>query len=189
MVVAESLLVFSAVKSAVALCKGAIQTSNDVKGLYSGLDQLFKSREDAAKAIAAKKKKAEPKSKLRKLFTKTTHENEEDDLSLGAIAALVIEQRQLERSIENLARSIDNKYGFGTFAEIEDLRNKKLEERKVQKAKDKKIAKQKALATEETHERIYRYFLEFLKIVGVILLGLGMAYTVWINRCQGTGCI
>ena len=186
MVVAETMIAFSLVKGAVELCKNALDTAEAVKGIYSGLDQLFKHRDAASRAIAEKKKQVKPKSKLRQMFTRTTQEDDDDDLSVGAVAAMVIEQKKLDREILNLSIRINNKFGSGTW---EEIREQKLAERKVQKAKDKKAAKQKALDDEETHQRIYRYALEFLKIVFVVLLGIGMAYTVWINRCQGAGCI
>ena len=52
MVVAETMIAFSLVKGAVELCKNALDTAEDVKGIYSGLDQLFKHRDAASRAIA-----------------------------------------------------------------------------------------------------------------------------------------
>jgi hypothetical protein len=41
MVIAESLLVFSLVKGAVDAVKSALDTAEDVQGIYKGLDALF----------------------------------------------------------------------------------------------------------------------------------------------------
>jgi len=187
MVVAETMLAISLVKGGIDLVKGALDSAEDVKGIYNGLDQLFAHKDEVDKQLVAKKKAVKPKSKLHQLFVKTTQEDD-DDLSVGAVAAMVIEQKKLDREILNLSIRINNKFGDGTWEEIIGIREQKLEDRRVQHVKDRKAAKQKALEAEEMHQRMYRYALEFLKIVGVIIIAAVMFYAVWVNRCQGVSC-
>jgi hypothetical protein len=54
MVIAESLLVFSLVKGAVDAVKSALDTAEDVQGIYKGLDALFHHKDAAEQEIAKK---------------------------------------------------------------------------------------------------------------------------------------
>ena len=187
MVVAETMLAASLVKAAISTCRTVLETTEDVSSIYGSLDTLFKHKDAHTKELANKKKL--PSSKLRSSLSKTTHEDEEDETSIGAVAAEVLEQKSLDRAIENLARTINNKYGIGTWEEILELREEKIAEQKVKQEKQKKLTKQKNINAGERKKKLYHYAIEVLKVIFVIALGLGMAYTVWINRCQGSGCI
>jgi hypothetical protein len=194
MVVAETMLVFSAVKGAVDLCKSAVDTCEDVQGIYQGIDQLFNSKDAAEKVLAGEKNKSKkkPKSKMHQLFTRTTNENEDDDLSIGAVAAMVLEQKKLDREIENLGIRIDNRFGRGTWKEILDIREEKIAERK-KKEKEAAAAKaaaknDKRLRDENTQDKIIRYLLEAIKLSVIIAIAYGIFMYVWANRCVEATC-
>jgi hypothetical protein len=194
MVVAETMLVFSAVKGAVDLCKSAVETCEDVQGIYQGIDQLFSSKDAAEKVLAGEKnkKKKKPKSKMHQIFTRTTNENEDDDLSIGAVAAMVLEQKKLDREIENLGIRIDNKFGLGTWKEILDIREEKIAERKKEE-KEAAIAKaaaknDKRLGSEDIQDKIIRYLLEAIKLSLIIAVAYGIIAYVWANRCVEAAC-
>ena len=194
MVVAETMLVFSAVKGAVDLCKSAVDTCEDVQGIYQGIDQLFSSKDAAEKVLAGEKnkKKKKPKSKMHQLFTRTTNENEDDDLSIGAVAAMVLEQKKLDREIENLGIRIDNRFGLGTWKEILDIREEKIAERKKEE-KEAAIAKDAAkndrrLGGEDIQDKIIRYLLEAIKLSLIIAVAYGIIAYVWANRCVEATC-
>ena len=194
MVVAETMLVFSAVKGAVDLCKSAVDTCEDVQGIYQGIDQLFSSKDAAEKVLAGEKhkNKKKPKSKMHQIFTRTTNENEDDDLSIGAVAAMVLEQKKLDREIENLGIRIDNRFGLGTWKEILDIREEKIAERKKQE-KEAAIAKDAAkndrrLGGEDIQDKIIRYLLEAIKLSLIIAVAYGIIAYVWTNRCVEATC-
>ena len=113
--IAESLAAFALVKGAVDAVKSAVDTAQDVQGISSGLDALFHHRDAAARELKKKEKTAKPKSKLHKFFSKKTGEDTEDELSVGAVAAMVLEQKKIDRDILNLGIRIDNKFGEGTW--------------------------------------------------------------------------
>jgi hypothetical protein len=96
MVIAESLLVFSLVKGAVDAVKSALDTAEDVQGIYKRLDALFHYKDAAEQEIA--KKKPKPKSKLHAFFSKKMGDDD-DDLSVGAVAAMVLEKKKLDREL------------------------------------------------------------------------------------------
>tara|TARA_Y100001963_G_C6488456_1_gene312288 strand:- start:220 stop:585 length:366 start_codon:yes stop_codon:yes gene_type:complete len=83
------------------------------------------------------------------MFNKKMHEDEDDDLSVGAVATMVLEQKKMDREIMNLGIRIDNKFGEGTWTEILETRKKMIEEHNKQVQAQKELDKQHA---EETHD-------------------------------------
>ena len=187
MVVAESLAVFALAKTTINALKGAVDTAQDINSLYTGLDKLFHVKKQCELEVAKKKPK-KPKSKLHVLFTKTTKENSEDSLSVGAVAAMVLEQKKLDRQIKNLGIRIDNKFGYGTWDEILNTREKLLEERKVKKLEAKKPARKIKEKQNKTIDKIFNVIIDIFKIIFVILFTYGFGYIIWINRCVEGNC-
>ena len=138
--IAESLAAFALVKGAVDAVKSAVDTAQDVQGISAGLDALFHHRDAAARELKKKEKPTKPKSKLHNFFSKKTGEDTEDELSVGAVAAMVLEQKKIDRDILNLGIRIDNKFGEGTWDEILVTRKALLEERKEKRKKAKEAA-------------------------------------------------
>jgi len=138
--VAEILAGIALAKSAVSGIKSMIDTANDVGDIAHHIDNLFKSR-DQVKRDIHKNQNKKPKSKLRAMFTKTMGEDEDDDLSVGAVATMVLEQKKMDREILNLGIRIDNKFGEGTWTEILETRKKMIAEHKKQVEAQKEMDK------------------------------------------------
>ena len=103
--VAEILAGLALAKSAVSGIKSMIDTANDVGDIAHHIDNLFKSR-DQVKRDIHKNQNKKPKSKMRSMFNKKMHEDEDDDLSVGAVATMVLEQKKMDREILNLASEL-----------------------------------------------------------------------------------
>ena len=121
--VAEILAGLALAKSAVSGIKSMIDTANDVSDIAHHIDDLFKSR-DQVKRDIHKNQNKKPQSKMRAMFNRKMHEDEDDDLSVGAVATMVLEQKKMDREILNLGIRIDNKFGEGTWDEILETRKK-----------------------------------------------------------------
>ena len=136
---------FAVARQSIKLCKKALESANDVGQIASHIDTLFHSLEK--KPVAPSKKKKKAFSKLRTTLTKETHEEVEDDTSLGAVAADVLEHKKTMRQIENLSIRIDNKFGEGTWKQILEEREDRIKD-KAEKLKQKK--------EDEKLDRIYK---------------------------------
>jgi len=180
--IAESMAAFALVKGAVDAVKSAVDTANDVQGISSGLDALFHHRDAAARELKKKEKTAKPKSKLHKFFSKKTGEDEEDELSVGAVAAMVLEQKKIDRDILNLGIRIDNKFGEGTWDEIIQTRDNLLEERKATRKKAREAAAAQALEDEAFYDKIIRCIIEAGKLIGVLAAAVIAGAIIWMNR-------
>jgi len=180
--IAESLAAFALVKGAVDAVKSAVDTAQDVQGISSGLDALFHHRDAAARELKKREKPTKPKSKLHKFFSKKTGEDEEDELSVGAVAAMVLEQKKTDRDILNLGIRIDNRFGEGTWDEILATREALLEERKEKRKKAREAAAAQALEDEAFHDKIIRCIVEAAKLIAVISATVIVGAIVWANR-------
>jgi hypothetical protein len=186
--IAASLAAFALVKGAVDAVKSAVDTAQDVQGISAGLDALFHHRDAAARELKKKEKPTKPKSKLHKFFSKKTNVDTEDELSVGAVAAMVLEQKKIDRDILNLGIRIDNKFGEGTWDEILATREALLAERKEKRKKAKEAAAAQALEDEAFHDKIIRCIIEGGKLLAVLVGAVGVAIVIWINRCTGGDC-
>jgi len=126
---------FAVARQSIKLCKKALESANDIGQISKHIDHLFHTLEKKPDAPSKKKKKVF--SRLRTSFTKETHEEVEDDTSLGAVAADVLEHKKTMRAIENLGIRIDNKFGEGTWRQIQEERQHRIEEKKKQKEQKK----------------------------------------------------
>jgi hypothetical protein len=185
MVIAESLLVFSLVKGAVDAVKSALDTAEDVQGIYKGLDALFNHKDAAEREI--EKKKPRPESKLHAFFSKKMGDDD-DDLSVGAVAAMVLEKKKLDRAIENLGIRIDNKFGPGTWDEILATRDKMLEDRAAKQRDEKKAAAAQAHNEDKFWDTILYWVVEASKLGAVLIVAGGIIYWVWSSRCTEGTC-
>ena len=187
MVVAESLAVFALAKKTIDVVSSAVDTAESATSLYQGLDKLFHVKDQVAREVKKQQPK-KPKSKLHNIFNKVTKEDTEDDLSVGSVAAMVLEQKKLDRKILNLGIRIDNKFGEGTWDEILETREKMIAERKEKKRKAKQKQKQLEEEQEERWEKVWRALIELLKLIIVGIAAGGIGYLIWINRCMSGNC-
>jgi hypothetical protein len=168
--VAEILAGIALAKSAVSGIKSMIDTANDVGDIAHHIDNLFKSR-DQVKRDINKNQNKKPKSKLRSMFNRTMKEDEDDDLSVGAVATMVLEQKKMDREILNLGIRIDNKFGEGTWDEILETRKKMIAEHKKQVEAQKEIDKVHAAEAHDFWIKIWTWTWQ-LTIVVICFIGM-----------------
>jgi hypothetical protein len=166
MVVVETISAVMLVKSAIEGISAALETGKDITSLYKGIDALFQGREAMGDG----------------------GDEEEEDLSVEAIATAVLQRKALDRKIYNLGVRIDNKFGRGTWDEIVATREERVKERderlKVEKAR-------LAAAREEQEERRQTVLKVFKEIgIAVVLAGFVVlvGYLVWSLRCREGTC-
>lgn len=165
---------FAVARESIKLCKKALDSANDIGQISKHIDHLFHSLEKKPDTSSKKQKKAF--SKLRTSFTKETHEEVEDDTSLGAVAADVLEHKKIERQIENLGIKIDNRFGEGTWKQILEERQHRIEEKKEKIKQKKEDDKLDMIYKEEEVPLAKKILVEggkglvILILVGVIIL-------------------
>ena len=168
--VAEILAGIALAKSAVTGIKSMIDTANDVGDIAHHIDNLFKSR-DQVKRDIHKNQNKKPKSKMRSMFTKTTGEDEDDDLSVGAVATMVLEQKKMDREILNLGIRIDNKFGEGTWTEILETRKRMIEEHNKQVQAQKELDKQHDIEVHDFWIKVWTWTWQ-ITVVFVCIIGM-----------------
>jgi hypothetical protein len=168
--VAEILAGIALAKSAVSGIKSMIDTANDVGDIAHHIDNLFKSR-DQVKRDIHKNQNKKPKSKMRSMFTKTTGEDEDDDLSVGAVATMVLEQKKMDREILNLGIRIDNKFGEGTWTEILETRKRMIEEHNKQVQAQKELDKQHDIEVHDFWIKVWAWTWQ-ITVVFVCIIGM-----------------
>ena len=169
---------FAVARQSIKLCKKALESANDVSQIASHIDTLFHSLEKKPAAPSKKKKKAF--SKLRTTLTKETHEEVEDDTSLGAVAADVLEHKKTMRAIENLGIRIDNKFGEGTWKQILEERKHRVEEQEEKIKQKKEDEKLDSIYKEEDTPLAQKILVEGGKLL-VILGALGATAYFFMN--------
>ena len=169
--VAEILAGIALAKSAVSGIKSMLDTANDVNDIAHHIDNLFKSRDQVKRDINKNKNAKKPKSKMRAMFNKKMNEDEDDDLSVGAVATMVLEQKKMDREIMNLGIRIDNKFGEGTWTEILETRKKMIEEHNKQAKIQREMDKQHDM---EVHEFWIKIWTWTWQITIVVICFIGM---------------
>ena len=170
--VVEILAGIALAKSAVSGIKSAIDAAKDVNDIAHHIDDLFRGQDQLRKKVA-KDKKSKPKSKMRSMFSRKMGEDEDDDLSVGAVATMVLEQKKMDREILNLGIRIDNKFGRGTWDEIMTTRERLLEEHKLKVAKQKKIDRIHSEKSDEFWGNVWLFTWQSFVVVGFTLLMWG----------------
>ena len=169
--VAEILAGLALAKSAVSGIKSMIDTANDVNDIAHHIDNLFKSRDQVKRDINKNQNAKKPKSKMRAMFNRTMKEDEDDDLSVGAVATMVLEQKKMDRVIMNLGIRIDNKFGEGTWNEILETRKKMIEEHNKQAKIQREMDKVHAA---EVHDFWIKVWTWTWQLTFVIVFAIGM---------------
>lgn len=146
--VAEILVGISLAKSAVSGIKSAIDTAKDVNDIAHHLDDLFKGYDQSRRAANQQKEKQKGNKEWRNYLGKKLHD-EDEDVSLSAITAEVIEQKQIEEQIAATKRMLNRRFGPDTWDEIIALRKKRIEEFKKQQARQKEMDK---IHAKENHD-------------------------------------
>ena len=163
------------VKKSVEICKSAVDTCKDVSELSGSLNELFHHHSESQRNIDAAKNKKKP-SKLRAFLTRTTGSDEEDDLSVGAIAAEKIEKIKLDKAIFRLSVQIDSRFGQGVWQSIIDERNKRIKQRQAAAELAKANALKKAKA-----DRVFwhKVLVESGKVVFLLCFVAGIGWFLY----------
>ena len=129
--------------AAIAAVKGAVETAKNIKDIGNSLENLFSDHERAEEKPKKKKKgKKKPSTRMQQVLRmRSGDEGYDDDTSISAVANKVLEDKQKEIALKNLAVEVDRKWGAGTWEEIKKQRKKLID---AKKASDK-IAKENAL--------------------------------------------
>ena len=167
--VAEILAGIALAKSAVSGIKSMIDTANDVNDIAHHIDNLFKSRDQVKRDINKNQNAKKPKSKMRAMFNRTMKEDEDDDLSVGAVATMVLEQKKMDREIMNLGIRIDNKFGEGTWTEILETRKKMIEEHNKQAKIQKEIDKRHDIEVHDFWIKVWTWTWQLTVVVAVFI--------------------
>ena len=167
--VAEILAGIALAKSAVSGIKSMIDTANDVNDIAHHIDNLFKSRDQVKRDINKNQNAKKPKSKMRAMFNRTMKEDEDDDLSVGAVATMVLEQKKMDREIKNLGIRIDNKFGEGTWTEILETRKKMIEEHNKQAKIQREMSKVRADEGDDFWIKVWTWTWQLTVVVAVVI--------------------
>ena len=130
---------FAAVKSAVQGVRTALNTAEDVGAIAGQIDRLFKTHSEAKKRIdsAAKDKKLK-NNKWAKFVKFRLKDDGDDETSLANVAAAKLAQKQQEEDIKRLSIEINKRFGAGTWDEVLEEQQKRIEERTERIKKEKK---------------------------------------------------
>ena len=169
---------FAAVKSAISGVRGALESANDVGAIASHIDTLFKTHSASKRRIKEAQNKPPP-SKWAKIIKFRLGDADDDETSLANITAAKLAEKQQEEEIANLAKQINRRFGGGTWDEILE-------------AQEEAILKRKKRLKEESEKRVEaklqaksfweNFFIEVLKVVGVIIFIAGMIAVIWHNK-------
>ena len=151
------------VAASIAAVKTAVGAAKNIQSIGHSLDGLFKAQEEHKK----NKKKKRPKTRMQQVLRmRSGDEGYDDDTSISAVANKVLEDKQTELALLNLAREIDRKWGKGTWNQIIQQRKKLIQERKAADQLAKENALRKAKADKEFWHKV---MVESGKILVVLL--------------------
>ena len=162
------------IAASIAAVKTAVGAAKNIQSIGHSLDGLFKAQEDHKK----NKKKKQPKTRMQQVLRmRSGDEGYDDETSISAVANKVLEDKQTEIALLNLAREIDKKWGKGTWNQIIQQRKKLIQERKAadQLAKENALKRAKA-------DKIYwhNFWVEAGKVVLVVFFALAMiGFVYW----------
>ena len=162
------------IAASIAAVKTAVGAAKNIQSIGHSLDGLFKAQEDHKK----NKKKKQPKTRMQQVLRmRSGDEGYDDETSISAVANKVLEDKQAEIALLNLAREIDKKWGKGTWNQIIQQRKKLIQERK---AADQ-LAKENALKRAKADKIFWHNFwIEAGKVVLVVLFAMAMiGFVYW----------
>ena len=157
MVVVETISAAAFLIKAVEAVSQAADAGGSAQSLFKGIDSIIRARERA------------------------DQDQENQDVSVEAVAQGVIQRKQAEEKLSRLATKIDIRWGPGTWDSILTSRQSKITARDaaIQRRADRK---------QETHDMIIKALKEIAAVL-VILSVLGLAvWTLWTLKCKAGTC-
>ena len=174
--VVEVLAGVALARSAISAVKQSISTVKDVSEIAHHLEDLFGASDENKKKVAKKQTGKQSWSTFLKGHL-GMEVAKADDTSLGAVAAEVIEHRQITEQINSMKRLVNRRFGAGTFEEIERIRSERIAQQRQSAKDDRAEAKRKAKENSALWHKILK---ETLKIMCVLLvIGALYMYLSW----------
>ena len=157
MVVVETITAAAFLIKAVEAVSQAADAGGSAQSLFKGIDSIIRARERA------------------------DQDQENEDLSVEAVAQGVLQRKQAEEKLSRLATKIDIRWGPGTWDSILTSRQSKIA------ARDAAIQRRLDLK-KETHDASVKWLKELgASIVIVSVLALGV-WTLWTLKCKTGTC-
>jgi len=185
--VVEVIAGIALMKQGVGAVKQLLNTAEDVSEITHHLTDILRGHEQVQKKLH--KAKSKPLTKWQLYFKQTIGRSTEDEAhdSLAAIAAEVMEKRQADRVLLQVERACNKRFP-GSWKEILEIYEQRKKEA-AEKEKERRIlAEAKAREEREFWDHVYHWFLEFGKLVLIVILVIGMAWFIWTNRCTTGTC-
>ena len=169
--------------AAIAAVKGAIETAKNIKDIGNSLENLFSDHERAEEKPKKKQKgKKKPSTRQQQVLRmRSGDEGYDDDTSISAVANKVLEDKQKEIALKNLALEVDRKWGAGTWEEIKNQRKKLID---AKKASDK-IAKENALRKARSDKIFWAKVLLEGRNTLIIIIMIVSLYYFFSWACKG----
>ena len=159
---------------AITAARTAVGAAKQIQSIGHALDGVFSASEEHKK----KKAKKTPKTRMQQVLRmRSGDEDYDDETSISAVANQVLEEKQIQLALENLAKEIDRKWGRGTWQQILQQRKKLLAE----KAAAEQLAKENALKKAKADKIFWHNFwVEAGKVVLIILFaGIMIGFVYW----------
>lgn len=110
---AEAMAGIALVKSGVEFIKSNIQTAQDIGSFAGAIDNMFAGQEQ-----------------INKKRSKKAGVGVADQLGIKSVASEVIDAKLAAEAMDEMRQLIDNRFGFGTWKSIVDLRAQRIKEQK-----------------------------------------------------------
>lgn len=156
---AEAMAGIALVKSGVEFIKSNIQTAQDIGSFAGAIDNMFAGQE------AINKKRS-----------KNSGVGVKDQLGIKSVASEVIDAKLAAEAMDEMRQLIDNRFGFGTWKSIVDLRAQRIHEQKEAEALARKKQRQ---ANKERDEAMKT---AFSAVAVIILIGLMFAAMIFVFK-------
>ena len=157
MVVVETISAVMALAKVVDVVAQGVDGASSAKNLFKGVDRIIRARERA------------------------DQDQENEDLSVEAVAEAVLIRKKTEEKLSRLATKIDIRWGPGTWESILAARQSKITVR--DEAIERRVNQKK-----EAHEMTVKAIKEIGAVL-VILSVLALAvWTLWTLKCKAGAC-
>ena len=174
--VVEVLAGIALVSSAVKGIKNSIDTAKDIKDIAGSIEDLMTGAEQVEKKARVKQKKGRAgqwQNYLRLRFKSV--EETGDGRSIQAVAAEIIEKKQVEKEIYQMRLMVNKKFGPNTWTDIMIMRQQRIEELEKKRNKAKVLAREAAVRARLLRKKILK---ETGNVGILIILGSGIVYTL-----------
>lgn len=162
---------YATAKTAIAACKSALETADDIGAVAGHLDAIFNSNKEVQK-----NKKAVDRSHNEKVVENRLGDGDgspDDPTSLAGAARAYVAHAEHEEAIKSLAKALNARFGPDTWDNI-------IKQQKQAIADAEKREKEAKLAAEERAERRQKYLIEFGKGLAVLAIAGGIgSFLYW----------